>query len=341
MGQAGCPSDPTYNYVCNGTNSNVNNVPIALQAIFEVAKNIARETGTPLDTTYIGCNCPVSCFPAYPCDGTNSNVNNQPLALEAIYFALSRIDTNLMNSGSSCVSSCSQFAQREAVWGGGGGELDYGYIVDISGGQSWFNAGTGYNFINTTNERMYDSVPGLSIDVEGHELVGYDGSELTFGKGTSPTVGSDIVDINHLQTFYPENYQTGYLLATYSATHSNSINLNTTADLSITLSCPQGGCSYFVITNIILSNFSTTPSVTINGFNWTQSANQTGTSFATGGASPHLFFTSPFIYADWLTNEWVTITGNVIAASPIHFSVSTANGSALTCDMRIYGYVLQ
>jgi hypothetical protein len=128
-----------------------------------------------------------------------------------------------------------------------------------------------------------------------------------------------------------------------------TINLNTTADQTITLT----GGTHYVITDILLTNASSTPVAAFGGA-WWSGTGRTGTRYAivqpiTGSTDDLTLLTSSNAF---INGVYSVVTGGasielfpdqppqLTNGSTLYFSLTTPQGSALTCDMYIYGYIL-
>jgi hypothetical protein len=130
---------------------------------------------------------------------------------------------------------------------------------------------------------------------------------------------------------------------------NQTLNLNTTNDQPMYL---KGG-NTFVITDILITNVSAVPLHADDGEWWSgtgRNGMQYGftiesdvpqfqlftSSSVYGNSIPNLSNMSAFIYLGSQSNYIVASTAN----SPVYFSLGTPEGSPLTCDMYIYGTIL-
>jgi hypothetical protein len=106
-------------------------------------------------------------------------------------------------------------------------------------------------------------------------------------------------------------------------------NLNTTSDQAITVL----NATKYIIDKIIVTNASATPTLAAGGFY--SAASKGGTVIVgTGQVFTALSAVTKFIA---LT---LALTTDSLAAQTLYLSLTTANGSALTADVYIYGFVL-
>lgn len=142
---------------------------------------------------------------------------------------------------------------------------------------------------------------------------------------------SDFIKINN-----------GSSAATINLLSKQTLNLNTTADQTVTLS----GGTAFVITDILFTNASATPLHALNGELWSGTS-RTGHEFAITTDSAFFSLTSSSVYFNtvkyYTSAAVVSLQPNPLpetCSSPLYFSVGTAEGTAKTCEMYIYGYIL-
>jgi hypothetical protein len=129
----------------------------------------------------------------------------------------------------------------------------------------------------------------------------------------------------------------------------SGINLNTMADQPITL---KGG-NTFIITDILITNVSAVPVMADDGEWWTGPERSGNVIAGTNEPIPPCFnvFTSSTLSGNCIIN-W-NANGTFIqlgrsssysafptVSSLIYFSLGTPEGSPLTCDMYIYGTIL-
>lgn len=229
--------------------------------------------------------------------------------------------------GSSCVTGCSLTNNHDAIWFGTGssGLLLSGNISDLAQHQVWFVGND--TCISASNYALY---PSTGIYANG----------LSFGDGYNNIRSqNDIMSYGYTKA----NYTGSHLLAVFSVGTGNAVNLNTTGDLTVNLG---GVGSRWEITNIIITNVTGTILLADDPELWTGTA-RSGTALFGGitlGATFFTYMTSTNFVADYTVTQLILpsyptnhsqLTVSVI--SPIYFSLSTANGAALTCDLYIYG----
>jgi hypothetical protein len=131
-----------------------------------------------------------------------------------------------------------------------------------------------------------------------------------------------------------------------------AINLNTTADQKITLF----GGNTFIISDIVITNASQLPTTAADG-EWWSGVNRTGIQYyATNeGNTPFEQLANPSNFINTssqyklgernaiqnIYNLAVALGGvNTISSNILYFSLGTAEGQPLLCDMYIYGTIL-
>lgn len=146
------------------------------------------------------------------------------------------------------------------------------------------------------------------------------------------------------------NYQLGRTAVVLL--YKGTVNLNTTADQIITLS----GGNTFIITDIVMTNASEDINTAHIAYLYS-GPSRTGNEISTTGYSPDgdalYLLNIPSNYINVTTNfsyffennnngiiDGILLANNRTVNSPIYFSLYAAQGSAATCDMYIYGYIL-